>query len=73
MARGRCSEAWDHTATLWAAQINGNPFRKGRPVRADQLHPYGRGRHSGQPMLRMKISNPAIKQMFKSVVGGKKG
>jgi hypothetical protein len=40
MDQGRDMAAWDHTSTILATFINSNPFRKGEPVKASDLHPH---------------------------------
>jgi hypothetical protein len=39
MAEARVRLAWDQTSLLWATFVNLAPFRKGRPVRPQDVHP----------------------------------
>ena len=63
MAEGRRREDWNHTASIIAALINSNPFRKpgAKPVSPQEIHPMGRG-ESAAPTFRIKVS--ALKGMF---------
>ena len=65
MVKGRCTEAWDHTAALLALSINQNRKKSSQAVKAEDLNPY-RCRQKEKPKIKLntKDSMKLLKSVF---------